>query len=248
MSMQDIQPKTHEKPVVAFEDVGFSYEPHEPEALTDISFTLAPHSLTAIVGPSGCGKSTLLKLVAGIEKPTRGVCTIAQNPNMVFQNAALLPWLSARDNVIVGLYETNHSEAEKEKRADKELKELGIGDFMNTYPRDLSGGQRQRVGIARALAADPDLLLLDEPFSALDAETTERLRKEVEAIAMRRGVTMLMVSHNIEDAVLLADEVFVMDKGKITHRVKISLPRPRKRDDIHVHADATRIRSLLSAL
>ena len=217
-------------PVLSFENVSFGYEAHSPLIMRNVSFELPSRSITAIVGPSGGGKSTMLNLTIGLQKPLSGVVTNNARTRMIFQNAALLPWRTVKENVHLGFAGTTGSKKEHEKRIHEELANLGLADFANTYPRDLSGGQRQRVGIARALVSDPELLLLDEPFSALDVETTEHLSLELLDIFAKRNITMFMVSHNIEDALMLADEVFVFSGGAIAHRVPVRLPRPRNKE------------------
>ncbi len=224
----------HSKAVVSFEKVSFAYDAHGPLIMRDVSFDLAPRTFTAIVGPSGGGKSTLLNLSVGLQKPMSGTVTNKARTRMIFQNAALLPWRTVKENVHLGFSGTPGSKKEHMKRIHDELANLGLAEFADVYPRDLSGGQRQRVGIARALVSDPELLLLDEPFSALDIETTEHLSLELLDIFAKRNIAMLMVSHNIEDAVMLADEIFVFSGGVISHRVPIALPRPRARESQHV--------------
>jgi NitT/TauT family transport system ATP-binding protein len=219
---------------LTFDHVSFSYEPHLPTVVKDVSFTLAPRTFTAIVGPSGGGKSTLLNLTVGLQKATSGQVTNSVRTRMIFQNAALLPWRTVQQNVHLGFAGTPGSKKEHKKRVTEELANLGLTSFADTYPRDLSGGQRQRVGIARALVSDPELLLLDEPFSALDVETTEHLSLELLDIFAKRNITMFMVSHNIEDAVLLADEIFVFSGGIISHKIPVMLPRPRVRESAQV--------------
>ena len=164
-----------ETPILSFENVSFSYEPHSPVIMHDLSFELPPRSFTVIVGASGGGKSTLLDLAIGLQKPTSGKVTNNARTRMIFQNAALLPWRTVRENMHLGFTGTIGTKKEHEKRIHDELANLGLAEFADVYPRDLSGGQRQRVGIARALVSDPELLLLDEPFSALDVETIEHL-------------------------------------------------------------------------
>ena len=225
---------SHSSAVLSFQNVSFAYDPHLPMIMRNVSFDLAPRTFTAIVGPSGGGKSTMLNLAVGLQKASDGTVINKARTRMIFQNAALLPWRTVKENVHLGFSGTTGSKREHEKRIHEELANLGLADFANVYPRDLSGGQRQRVGIARALVSDPELLLLDEPFSALDVETTEHLALELLAIFAKRNITMFMVSHNIEDAVMLADEVFVFSGGIISHRVPISLPRPRIRESQHV--------------
>jgi NitT/TauT family transport system ATP-binding protein len=215
---------------VTFSNVSFAYEPHTPEILKDVSFTLKHGTIGAIVGPSGAGKSTILKLISGLQKPDHGTVTNTARTRMIFQDGALLPWRTVRENVHLGFSGTPGTKREHYKRIQEELASLGLDEFSKNYPRDLSGGQRQRVGIARALVSDPELLLLDEPFSALDFETSEHLSHELLQIFSERNITMLMVTHNIEDAVLLTDEIFVFTGGTISHKVPISLPRPRNRE------------------
>jgi NitT/TauT family transport system ATP-binding protein len=231
--------------VLAFEKVSFAYEPTLPVVMHDVSFDLSPHSFTAIVGPSGGGKSTLLRLAVGLEKVSGGKVVNTARTRMIFQNGALLPWRTVKENVHLGFAGTPGSKKEHEKRIEQELANLGLKDFAHVYPRDLSGGQRQRVGIARALVSDPDLLLLDEPSSALDFETAQHLSLELLEIFAARNITMLLVSHNIEDAVFLADEVLVFAGGTIAHRVKISLPRPRNREDAAFEARVKEIKALI---
>ncbi len=225
--------------------MSFAYEPHLPDVLHDVSFTLPAHSFTAIVGPSGSGKSTVLRLAIGLDTPRAGKVDARARTRMVFQNGALLPWRTAKDNVLIGLTGARHSPAQKEKLARAALTDLGIEDYADQYPRDLSGGQRQRVGIARALVAEPEFLLLDEPFSALDVETTERLSQEILGIFAKGDISMLLVSHSIEDAVLLADRILVCDGGGITHEVPVALPRPRLRTDAAVMKLVEEVKGLI---
>lgn len=215
-----------------FKNVSFSYDVHDPVIVKDVSFELKPRTFTAIVGPSGGGKSTLLRLAIGLSKPNSGMVTNPLRTRMIFQNAGLLPWRTVYENTLLGFTGMQLSKNEQEKRAKVELENLGLTTLANAYPRDLSGGQRQRVGIARALVSNPELMLLDEPFSALDVETTERLLEELLRIFAERNVTMLMVSHSIEDAVVLADEVFIFAHQGIARRIKILLPHPRNREGV----------------
>lgn len=229
-----------------FKDVHYCY-PTGPEVLHGISFELKRNSFTLIVGESGSGKSTVLGLASGLSKPSRGQIDAPLRTRMVFQSGALLPWRTAAENVALGLYDRKISNTEKTKSIKEALSELGLGDFLSARPRDLSGGQRQRVGIARALVADPEILLLDEPFSALDAETTQHLIETVEELYLKKNMTMLMVSHSIEDAVMLADEVIVVAHGKISGTLTVPLPRPRKRDSGEVMAIMASVKGLLAA-
>ncbi len=236
---------TPEKPILEFNNVKFSYEPNLPEVIHNLTFSLPAGSITVIVGASGSGKSTVLRLAIGLDTATSGTVTRTARTRMIFQSGALLPWATAVENVCVGFTGEHIAEPEQKKRALAALKELGIDHLANAYPRALSGGQRQRVGIARALVSEPELLLLDEPFSALDVQTADTLSQELLNIHAKRTKTMFMVSHSIEDAVVLADTILVFRDGVIAHTVEVELPRPRKRDDVHVLALVTKIKALL---
>lgn len=242
----ELQPEG--KPILSFDTVSFAYEPNLPVVMHDVSFTLPRHSFTAIVGPSGGGKSTLLRLTIGLEKVSAGTIVNNARTRMIFQSGALLPWRTVKENVHLGFSGTHGSKHVHAKRVHEELANLGLTAFADVYPRDLSGGQRQRVGIARALVSDPDLLLLDEPFSALDVETTQRLSEELLQIFAARDITMLMVSHNIDDAVMLADEILVFSGGTISHKVPVSLPRPRDREDAHVLKMIKEVKGLIPGM
>lgn len=230
-------------PILTFSNVSFKYHNGMAEVLHNVSFSLEKKSFTILVGPSGCGKSTLLKLVAGLTQPSSGSLSAPKKMSMVFQNGALLPWYSALENVLLAFDSTQGDSADesadshrdsclaqpldKEKRALDALAMMNIKELAGKYPRDLSGGQRQRVGIARALAAEPELLLLDEPFSALDAETTEDLHGELLNIWKSRGITILMISHSLEEAVTLGERILVMHAGRIVHEHIVKLDYPR---------------------
>jgi ABC-type nitrate/sulfonate/bicarbonate transport system ATPase subunit len=237
--------KTHPT-ALEFKDVHYCY-PSGPEVLHGISFGLTPNSFTLIVGESGSGKSTILDLAAGLISASRGQVIAPLRTRMIFQSGALLPWRTAAENVALGLSDKVLPSTEKNKRIKNALAGMGLSGFVSARPRDLSGGQRQRVGIARALVADPEMLLLDEPFSALDAETTEHLTETVEQLYLNTHMTMLMVSHSIEDAVLLADEIIVVKKGKITGTLKVPLARPRARESGEVMAVMASVKGLLTA-
>jgi NitT/TauT family transport system ATP-binding protein len=223
-----------ERNILTFENVSFRYAPHQPYILRNVSLALHDHAFIAVVGPSGGGKSTVLKLAAELCHATSGKVVNKAKTRMVFQNSALLPWRTVLHNVMLGFHGLGLTSHEEKKRALHELTELGIRDYAKEHPRDLSGGQRQRVGIARALVSEPELLLLDEPFSALDVETSRKLSEQLLAIFESRRIAMMMVSHSIEDAVMLADEVLVCADGVIEKRFPIHLPRPRHVDDPHV--------------
>ena len=210
--------------------------------LDGVSFTLAEGEIVALLGKSGSGKSTLLRCVAGLIAPSsgsvsyRGTPLTGANPgvSMVFQTFALLPWLTVQQNVELGLEARGVPETERAERALRAIDTIGLDGFESAYPKELSGGMRQRVGFARAIVTEPDALLMDEPFSALDVLTAENLRGELVKLWEGRGApvkSILIVTHNIEEAVLLADRVLVLSSnpGRIRAELSVELPRPRDR-------------------
>ncbi|MEC3980487.1 ABC transporter ATP-binding protein [Amycolatopsis sp. H20-H5] len=214
----------------------------ELRVLDGIKLDLRSGEIVALLGRSGSGKSTLLRTIAGLIGPTSGTVRYrgkelnGANPGtaMVFQSFALMPWLSVQDNVELGLAARGVPTAERRERALKAIDLIGLDGFESAYPRELSGGMRQRVGFARALVLEPDLLLMDEPFSALDVLTAENLRTELMSLWTAEGFPtkgICIVTHNIEEAVLLADRVFVLgaNPGRLRAEVKINLARPRDR-------------------
>lgn len=205
-------------------------------ALERVSFQLAMNEFVCLVGPSGCGKSTLLRLVAALERPSTGQLTFAtpqpvgkQRTAMVFQEQALFPWLTVLENMAFGLEMQGVGRRERQAQAMHFVEKLGLTGFANLYPHQLSGGMRQRVGIARAWLADADLLLMDEPFGALDAQTRLLLQEELLHICKEQRKTVLYVTHDIEEAILLGDRVLVMSgrPGRILEEIRIPLARPR---------------------
>jgi len=216
---------------------GMSKHFGELEALRNISFEVASGEFIAVVGPSGCGKTTFLRIVAGLEAASAGEVRIdgrvVKSPGgdrgFVFQQDSLLPWRTVFANAMIGP-EIAGSDGEAEKRRTLDLLKLvGLGGFENYFPRQLSGGMRQRVNLARALAIDPEILLMDEPFSALDAQSREIMQTELLRIWEQGRKTVLFVTHQIDEAVFLADRVLVFARrpGRIQEAVEIDLPRPR---------------------
>ena len=206
-------------------------------ALQQLSFGVAPGEFVSVLGPSGCGKSTLLKLVSGLLRPAEGRLALAgrtidgprADVGIVFQQPTLLPWKRVIDNVLVPIRARGGSVAEHHDKAMSLLELVGLSAFARHYPQELSGGMQQRVGIARALLAEPNLLLMDEPFAALDAMTRESMMDELLHIWQRSGKTVLFITHSIPEAVYLSDRVLVMSPrpGRIVDSVPIDLPRPR---------------------
>ncbi|MEP9377400.1 ABC transporter ATP-binding protein [Aquabacter sp. CN5-332] len=209
----------------------------EVSALVDINLTIEEGEFICLLGPSGCGKSTLLKIVAGLIPATSGRMSIdgklVDGPGperaVVFQDYALFPWMTVRDNVEFGLQARGRSVKERREVSERLLKIVGLADFANRFPHHLSGGMKQRVSIARALAVDPSLLLMDEPFGALDAQTRETLQDELLRIWREYKKTVIFVTHSIEEALYLSDRIVVMTArpGRIKQIVTIEEPRPR---------------------
>jgi len=213
--------------VIEFKNVGLLYENEPHPALKDISFIVPEGEFLSLIGPSGCGKTTILKIIAGLEKPTSGEAHVSGAISFVFQFGALFPWLTVFENAALGLRSKNTPEHEVQKIVSRELELMRIDNFRDKYPADLSGGQRQRVGIARALAVEPQILLLDEPFSALDPITTAELHRDVMQLWQEKHITIVLVSHSMEEAIGLADKVILMKTGAIKHTFSIGLPHPR---------------------
>src|SRR4051794_19340531 len=212
--------------------------------LDNVDLTLREGEIVALLGRSGSGKSTLLRIVAGLLKPTSGEVTwrgkAVDGPTegvaMVFQSFALFPWLTVQENVELGLEARGVPRAERERRAEVAIDMIGLGGFENAYPKELSGGMRQRVGLARALVVHPDLLLMDEPFSALDVLTAETLRTDLIDLWVDGRLpvkSVLMVTHNIEEAVLMCDRILVFSSnpGRVAHELRVPFPHPRNRLD-----------------
>ena len=212
--------------------------------LDDVNLTLREGEIVGLLGRSGSGKSTLLRIVSGLLKPTAGKVTWHGQPvtgpadgvAMVFQSFALFPWLTVQENVELGLEAQRVPKADREKRADDALDLIGLGGFASAYPKELSGGMRQRVGLARALVVYPDLLLMDEPFSALDVLTAETLRTDLIELWSEKKLpvkSVLMVTHNIEEAVLMCDRILVFSSnpGRVASELTVPFPHPRNRLD-----------------
>jgi NitT/TauT family transport system ATP-binding protein len=206
----------------------------EVVALKNINFTIAEQEFVVLVGPSGCGKSTLLNIVGGLLTPSNGEVyfegiqeTKEPRLSIVFQEIALFPWRTVYENVVFGLEERGASKEEQREKGQHYIDMVGLTGFESAYPKQLSGGMKQRAGIARALAVEPDLLLMDEPFSALDAQTRTIMQEELLSIWNRTKLSTLYVTHNIQEAVYLADRVIVMSRrpGEIKRIIPIDLPK-----------------------
>ena len=255
--------KEAQEPIIDLQHVGKGFRAADGNArpvLQDVDLHLAPGEIVALLGPSGSGKSTLLRIIAGLIAADSGEVRYRGQPlhgpargiAMVFQSFALFPWLTVQQNVELGLEARGVDAAERARRAAAAIALIGLAGFEGALPRELSGGMRQRVGIARALVVEPDVLLMDEAFSALDVLTGERLRDDI--LALWEGGSMptqamLIVSHNIEEAVLMADRVlvFAADPGCVRAELPITLPRPRDGDSIEVRLLVDQVYALMTA-
>jgi nitrate/nitrite transport system ATP-binding protein len=215
-------------------------------ALRDINLNVAKGEFITLIGHSGCGKSTLLNLIAGLTTPTAGTLICAnreiKGPSperaVVFQNHSLLPWLTSFENIYLGVervFSATEDKAQLKARTDAALELVGLTPAAQKRPGEISGGMKQRVGIARALAMEPKVLLMDEPFGALDALTRARLQDELLAIVQKTGSTVVMVTHDVDEAVLLSDKIVMLTNGPaatIGEVLKVTLPRPRNRVEL----------------
>jgi len=225
------------------------------EALAEVSFDIPENDFVCIVGPSGCGKSTLLRMIAGLERISAGGIGYRGKPvsrpqreiGMVFQEYSLLPWRTVLDNVALGPEFGGVPRSERKAKAREYLRLVGMEDFSQAFPHELSGGMRQRVAIVRALANDPDVLLMDEPFGALDAHTRILLQKELLRVWENRRKTILFVTHGVDEAIYLADRILVMSArpGRILEMIDVDMERPRDRAHPAYGQLAERILSIL---
>lgn len=248
-----------------FPHVGKGAKSGITEVLKDFDLEIREGEFLALLGPSGCGKSTFLNILAGLESYDGGellldgaeVRGVSKNVGVVFQSYALFPWLSVQKNVEVGLKVRSVPAAERKEKAERILKTVGLESFAQHLPHRLSGGMRQRVAIARSLAYDPDVLVLDEPFAALDAQTREFLQNELLRIwesgtTKKAGAakkTILFVTHSIDEAIFLSDRIAVMTKrpGTVKSLIDVDLPRPRN-DDSRASAEFGRIRGQVAQI
>ena len=225
------------------------------QALHDVNFSIEEGEFICVIGPSGCGKSTLISLIAGLEFPDTGEVfvdsKIVEGPSrdrlVVFQDGALFPWLSVLGNVEFGLKIAGVAEKERKDRALEVIKMVHLARFVNAYPHELSGGMKQRAAIARALVMDPKILLMDEPFAALDAQTRQMLMEELQDIWQKTKKTILFVTHNVREATFLSDRVFEVSArpGTIKREYPITIARPRHEQDANLLTIQTKIMSSL---
>ena len=220
----------------------FQARDREVRAIDDVSISIPDAHFACIVGASGCGKSTLLNIMAGLIRPTSGTVLVdgsaidgpAEDRGMVFQRYTLFPWLRVRENVEFGPKLKGLGKAERRAISERLLDEMGLTEFANVYPKELSGGMQQRVAIARALANEPKVLLMDEPFGALDALTRAAAQRFLTEIWEQHRRTIAFVTHDIDEAIFVGDTIFVMSPrpGRLVETVRVDIPRPRSLDDV----------------
>ena len=226
---------------ISLDFISHRFPSSDSNTLEDIDTTIQAGELVALIGRSGCGKSTLLHMLAGLLRPSEGCIRVNNEQvnkpcakwNMMFQKASLYPWMTVQENAALGLVFAGMPVKQAEQKVDQLLEMVGLKDKKYSRVQSLSGGQQQRVALARSLATEPEVLLLDEPFSALDAFTRSALQEEVPAICRARDITMVTVTHDIDEAVSMADRVLIMSQnpGRIVDELIIDLPWPRKHMD-----------------
>jgi NitT/TauT family transport system ATP-binding protein len=218
-------------------------------ALRDIDLAVREGEVVCLVGTSGCGKSTLLNLVADLDDPTAGTVFVRSRPALMFQDAALFPWLTVRANVELPMRLAGVGRTERRQRAEALLDTVHLSGFGGKRPHQLSGGMRQRAALARAFAQDADILLMDEPFGALDAMTRDALHDELEALTRQRGLTVLFVTHNVREAARLGDRIVVLSPrpGRVTATFDVDIPHPRRIEAPDVAALAVEVTESLRA-
>ena len=229
---------------IEIEHVSFEYEGKKTKfpALNDININIDEGEFICLLGNSGCGKSTLLSILSGLNKPTSGRLLIDSNEVLgpgvdravVFQHYSLFPWLTAKGNVLFGIKQSGkkYSKKERDELANSYLKSVELFEAKDKYPNELSGGMQQRVAVARALALESDILLMDEPFGAIDPKLRLELQELVLKLSKKKKKTVVFVTHDIDEALLLADRIFVMEPGKIKEELEVNLKTPRKREEL----------------
>jgi NitT/TauT family transport system ATP-binding protein len=234
------------RPAIVIDDVSkvFGQGGDAVHALDGVNLDVARGEFVCLLGASGCGKSTLLNIIAGLDGPTLGRVDVGEaHTTLMFQEAALFPWLTARGNVELPMKFAKVSKAERRAKADELLRLVNLGSFGDKRPHELSGGMRQRVALARALAQDVDILLMDEPFGALDAMTRDVLHDELERLWRETDLTVVFVTHNVREAVRLGDRVVLLSSrpGRVVHEFPVSIERPRRMDSTDVSSLAATI-------
>lgn len=259
---QALQMRSNAEHLLEVDHVGLSYstEGRTLEVIQDISFNANYNEFMGILAPSGAGKSSLLRIIAGLQPPTKGQVRIKGKPVngpapevfMIFQNFALLPWKNVEENIEIALLPCKQLTAEERKeKVRKAIEDVNLKGFEKAYPGELSGGMKQRVGIARALALEPEILLMDEPFSSLDELTAEHLRSEIHSLLISPTSpihSVIMVSHNVEEVVELSDRILILSNrpSRVLEDMKVDLPRPRNKKSEQFYSYVDHIYSLLT--
>jgi NitT/TauT family transport system ATP-binding protein len=226
------------------QSIAFAY-PSQPPIFQDLSLSVESQEFVVLVGPSGCGKTTLLGLLAGFLQPTSGTLAREGTTRTIYQQGGLFPWRTVGENIALGV--ENLSESEQQNQTNAMLNLVGMTEFADRYPHELSGGQRQRIELARALCGETDILLMDEPFSALDYLTRLKMRQELLRLLKERPRTVLLVTHDIEEAVQLADRVLVLSEkpARVVREIALTLPHPR---DITGAEESQTVREILKIM
>lgn len=242
--------QTEREAILRFDRVGLAYD--GVVVLDGLSFTVGRGEIVAVLGPSGCGKTTMLNIVAGFLKPTSGVALIAgreiagpgPDRGVVFQSYALFDWMTVGENIAFHLRCAGRSKREQSEVAERMAALVGLSGAIDRYPYQLSGGMRQRCGLARVLAANPRVMIMDEPFAAVDVQTRETLQEEILRIQSQTGCTILFVTHSIDEAVYLGDRVFLMRKGQLGayEEFHVTLPQPRHSPENRLHPEFLAVR------
>lgn len=224
----------------------FNYPNRDLPVIDDLSLTIKQHEMLAVIGKSGCGKSTLIKLIAGLLHPVKGTISVRDNlrVGVVFQDPRLLPWKTVTENIKLAI--RHQDQVNQQKVIGNVLNLVGLEHAADYYPKELSGGMAQRVALARALAQSPDILLMDEPFGALDAITRAQIQIDFEKIQQKRKMTVVLITHEVNEAVRLSDRVVIFSKGKLSNIIPVNLPHPRDITDIEVARYASRVLSFLT--
>lgn len=233
------------EPLIILKNIGKSFDSHSV-ALRDINLEIQKGEFVCILGTSGSGKSTLLNIISGLDTATSGTIKKPDEVAMVFQSGALLPWFTALENValVVAAQWKKLPKKQTQAEAAKYLELMGLKNFLDKFPHELSGGQRQRVGIARALAVNTEVLLLDEPFSALDTQTTIELHEDLIKIWRDTNKTIVMVSHSIEEAITLSQRIIMIEDHTIGHTFPIAIARPRHDQSVQFMTEVNKIRAV----
>ncbi len=226
--------------------------------LTEINLTIKAGEFVCIIGPSGCGKSTLLRVLEGLKKPDQGTVLIdnkvikgpGPDRGVVFQHYSLFPWLTAKKNIIFGMKHSinKYSKNEMNEIANKYLEKVGLLEDQDKYPSQLSGGMQQRIAVARAMAMNADILLMDEPFGAIDPKHRSEVQELVSKLCTEENKTVVFVTHDIDEAILLADRIVFMEPGKIKSDLVVDLPKPRKKEDLFGTQEYIRLHNNIMSL